>query len=136
MVSRLNEGGYRHARMLIEHGRYVADERDSWSEHQPTARQGNDFIAEHGIREYQKWHLGIDDEVPETRKSRYTFPYGDFAKVHRCGVLSAEVRAAQFGYDGIESAAAHLHGMLDALRLGLVERPRRLPQSERNTSRG
>ncbi len=87
-----------------------------WSEHQPSTRQENEFIAEHGIGEYRKWHLGIDDEEPADRKARYKFPYGDFAKIHRCGVLAAEVRAGQYKYDDIEQAAAHLHGMLDALR--------------------
>ncbi|MCW2597223.1 MAG: hypothetical protein JWP39_3111, partial [Jatrophihabitans sp.] len=49
-------------------------------------------------------------------KSRYKFPYGDFAKVHRCGVIAAEARAGQRKYFDIERAAAHLHGMLDAVR--------------------
>ncbi|MDT7782929.1 MAG: hypothetical protein QOF58_1348, partial [Pseudonocardiales bacterium] len=40
---------------------------------------------------------------------------GDFENVHRCGVISAEVRAAQRKYADIEVAAAHLHGMLDEL---------------------
>lgn len=35
--------------------------------------------------------------------------------MHRCGVIAAEVRAAQRNYSGIEVAAAHLHGMLDQL---------------------
>jgi hypothetical protein len=47
---------------LIEDWQYVLDERDAWSEHQPSARQENEFIAAHGIGEYQRWHLGIDDE--------------------------------------------------------------------------
>jgi hypothetical protein len=116
MTVRLNERGYDHARRLIEDGRYVLDERDEWSEHQPSTRRENEFIAEHGIGEYQKWHLGIDDEEPEDRKARYKFPYGDFDKIHRCGVLSAEVRAGQYKYYDVEQAAAHLHGMLDALK--------------------
>ncbi|MGZ4258573.1 MAG: hypothetical protein ACXVRE_12495, partial [Gaiellaceae bacterium] len=48
-------------------------------------------------------------------KGRYKFPYGDFENVHRCGVLAAESRAGQYKYFDIENAAAHLHGMLDAL---------------------
>jgi hypothetical protein len=116
MAIRLNDRGYDHARGLIEEGRYVVDERDAWSEHQPTTRQENDFIAEHGMHEYARWHLGIDDEQDEDNKTRYKFPYGDFDKVHRCGVLSAEVRAGQYKYGDIETAAAHLHGMLDAVR--------------------
>jgi hypothetical protein len=33
---KLNERGYAHARELIETGRAVFDERDDWSEHQPS----------------------------------------------------------------------------------------------------
>jgi hypothetical protein len=40
---------------------------------------------------------------------------GDFEKIHRCGVLAAEARAGQDNFTDIELAAAHLHGMLDAL---------------------
>jgi hypothetical protein len=116
MAVKLNEPGYDQARRLIEAGQVVLDERDAWSEHQPSTRRENEFIAEHGIDEYRKWHLGIDDEEPADRKGRYKFPYGDFVKVHRCGVIAAEVRAGQYKYDDIEQAAAHLHGMLDALR--------------------
>jgi hypothetical protein len=116
MTVTLNERGYEHARQLIEDGRYVLDDRDDWSEHQPSTQQENDFIAKHGIGEYARWHLGVDDEEPAERKSRYKFPYGDFDKVHRCGVLSAEVRAGQYKHNEIETAAAHLHGMLDALK--------------------
>ena len=118
MGVRLNDTGYPHARELIENGRYVVDERDAWSEHQPSTQQENEFIEQHGIGEYRRWHLGIDDEEPENHKAQYKFPYGDFARVHRCGVLAAENRAAQRRYFDIESAAAHLHGMLDALRIG------------------
>jgi hypothetical protein len=116
MAVKLNEHGYHHAQKLIEDGRYVLDERDAWSEHQPSTRRENEFIEQHGMDEYQRWHLGIDDEEPEDRKARYKFPYGDFEKIHRCGVLSAEVRAAQRKYYDIETATAHLHGFLDGLR--------------------
>src|SRR5258705_12590073 len=103
MAVKLNEAGYRYARQLIEDGRYVLDDRDAWSEDQPSAQQENEFIEQHGWDEYRRWHLGIDDEVAEERKGRYKFPYGDFAKVHRCGVLSAESRAAQRRYLDIET---------------------------------
>jgi hypothetical protein len=114
MAVTLNRRAYNHARKLIDDGRFVLDERDMWSEHQPSARQENEFIEQHGIGEYAKWYLGVDDAVPEGRKSRYKFPYGDFEKVHRCGVLSAEVRAGQRNYHDIEVAVGHLHGLLDA----------------------
>jgi hypothetical protein len=65
------------------------------------------------MREFGKWHLGIDDEEDEDNKGRYQFPYGDFKDVHGCAVLSAESRAGQYKYFDIERAAAHLHGMLE-----------------------
>src|SRR6266542_1506083 len=89
MAVTLNKRAYEHARKLIER---------------------------RAFGEYATWYLGVDDEVPDGRKSRHRFPYGDFEKVHRCGVLSAEVRAAQNEYYDIEVAAAHLHGLLDARR--------------------
>jgi hypothetical protein len=115
MVVTLNEPGFDHSRKLIKDGEFVFDDRDAWSEHQPNAEQENRFIEEHGYREYGRWHLGIDDEMNEDTKGRYKFPYGDFEKVHRCGVLSAEVRAAQNDYTDIQLAVAHLHGMLEAV---------------------
>lgn len=117
MAPRLNQRAFDHAKQLIEEGRFVLDDRDMWSEHQPTAQQENQYIEQHGFGEYAKWYLGIDDEERENNKRRYKFPYGDFEKVHRCGVLSAEVRAGQYKYHDIEGAAAHLHGMLDAQRV-------------------
>lgn len=116
MAVKLNESGYRHARQLIEDGHHVLDDRDAWSEHRPSTRQENEFIERHGIQEYRRWHLGIDDDEPEDRKARYKFPYGDFAKLHRCAVLAAEARAGQQKYLDIERAAAHLRGMLAALQ--------------------
>jgi hypothetical protein len=116
MTVRLNRAAYDHARRLINEGRCLVDERDDWSEHQPLAAEENRYIAEHGYRKYAQWYLGIDDSMGEETKGRYKFPYGDFEKVHRCGVLAAESRAAQNDYHDIEQAAAHLHGMLEALK--------------------
>ena len=52
----------------------------------------------------------------QTTKDDINSPYSDFAKVHRCGVLAAENRAGQYKYNDIETAAAHLHGMIDAAK--------------------
>jgi hypothetical protein len=49
------------------------------------------------------------------REGRYKYPYGDFAGIHRCGVLAAESRAGQRKHADIKDGAAHLHGMLDAV---------------------
>jgi hypothetical protein len=42
--------------------------------------------------------LGVDTDENEDTKGRYKFPYSDFAKVHRYGVLAAENRAGQYKY--------------------------------------
>ena len=118
MAVKLNEAGFEHAKALIRKRKVVLDERDDWSEHQPRAADENRFIEAHGLKAYGRWHLGVDDEAG-AGKGRYKFPFGDFEKVHRCGVLSAESRAGQYKYDDIERACAHLHGALDLL----VERP-------------
>jgi hypothetical protein len=116
MTVKLHGAGYTFAQKLVADGKVVLDDRDDWSEHQPSAKEENDFIEEHGYAEYGRWHLGVDDEAKPETKGHYKFPYGDFHDIHRCGVLAAESRAGQRKYDDIESAAAHLHGMLEALR--------------------
>jgi hypothetical protein len=93
----------------------VYDGRDAWSEHQPSAADENRFIDDHGYAEYARWYLGVDDEASPDAKVHYKFPYGDFEKVHRCGLLAAESRAGQRKYHDIEFAVAHLHGMIEAL---------------------
>jgi hypothetical protein len=115
MAVTLNKHAYDFAQALIRAGKVVKDDRDDWSEHQPSTEQENRYIEEHGYTAYARWYLGLDDEENEDTKAHYAFPYGDFEKVHRCGVLSAESRAGQRKYYDIELATAHLHGMLDAL---------------------
>ncbi|MES4886871.1 hypothetical protein [Streptomyces sp. NPDC096012] len=112
---KLNRQAFDHAKKLVKERRVVLDDRDAWSEHRPSAKQENDFLEEHGLGEYQKWYLGVDDEQDVENKGRYKFPYGDFEKVHRCGILSAESRAGQYKYTDIERAVAHVHGMLEEL---------------------
>jgi hypothetical protein len=117
MAVRLHRPGYDHAQQLVGDNKVVLDERDDWSEHQPSAAEENAFIEEHGYEEYGRWHLAIDDEANPETKGRYKFPYGDFEAVHRCAVLSAESRAGQRKYTDVEIATAHLHGMLEVLRV-------------------
>jgi hypothetical protein len=112
---RLNQRAYEHARQLIAEGHVVLDHRDDWSEHQPKAADENRYIEAHGIDEYARWYLGVDEEKPASSKGRYRFPYGDFRDLHQCGVLAAESRAGQYKHYDIERAVAHLHGMLEAL---------------------
>jgi hypothetical protein len=116
MAVKLNRKAFKYAEDRIKEGKVVIDERDAWSEHQPSAEEENEFIRRHGFAEYGRWYLGINDERPENTKGRYEFPYGDFENVHRCGVLTAESRAGQYKHFDIENAAAHLHGMIDAVK--------------------
>lgn len=57
--------------------------------------------------------LNRADEHGPDSKSRYKFPYGDFRKVHRCGVISAESRAGQYKYVDVEAAAKQLLERID-----------------------
>jgi hypothetical protein len=114
MAVKLNRKAFEHAKMLVLGGNIVYDERDDWSEHRPSAKAENEFIRQHGLGEYAKWYLGVNDEKSPGTKGTYEFPYGDFKNVHRCGVLAAESRAAQYKHTDIESALAHLHGMIEA----------------------
>ena len=59
---RLSERSFEYAKQLIREGKRVLDERDDWSEHQPSAEEDNRFIEDHGWDEYGRWHLGIDEQ--------------------------------------------------------------------------
>jgi hypothetical protein len=37
MAVQLNDAGFGHAKHLISEGKFVPDESDAWSEHQPSA---------------------------------------------------------------------------------------------------
>jgi hypothetical protein len=117
MAVKLNGRAFEHAQSLIEDDKVVVDERDDWSEHRPSAEDENRYLEAQGIDEYAKWYLGVDDEEDRDNKGRYKFPYGDFKKVHRCGILAAESRAGQYKYADIERAASHLHGMIETRRV-------------------
>lgn len=113
MTVKLNETGLRHARSLVRDGKVVRDERDDWSEHAPSADEENEFIEKHGWAEYGKWHLGVDDDEDRETKAHYSFPYGDFRKVHRCGVISLESRAGQHDHDRIRDKSKALLDLID-----------------------
>jgi hypothetical protein len=116
MAVKLSRSAFKQS--LVRRKSFVVDDRDAWSEHQPSTRDENEFIRAHGFSGFAKWHLGIDDEHDEQTKQRYKFPYGDFKKVHRCAVISAESRAGQYKHFDIEKAAARLHELIDAARPG------------------
>jgi len=114
MATKLNRDALKHAEKLIADGKVVRDERDDWSEHAPSADDENRLIERTGWDAYAEWHLGIDRQEPDETKGRYSFPFGDFEKIHRCAVISLESRAAQFDHDEIARAAKRLLEQIDA----------------------
>ena len=113
MTVKLNHEAFIHAKQLIESGRVAHDSRDDWSEHAPTTDEENTFLEKHDWNEYSKWYLGVDDDMDADTKGHYEFPYGDFAKVHRCAVISGESRAAQYDHDTIREALGTLLHQID-----------------------
>lgn len=113
MTVKLNASALTFARDLVKHGSVVRDERDDWSEHAPSAADENTFIEKHSMAEFAKWHLGVDSDKPEGTKGRYSFPFGDFGRVHRCGVIAVESRAAQNDHDDIATASKNLLTLID-----------------------
>ena|SRR5919205_1888082 len=61
MATKLNKRAFEHAKNLILKGKYIHDEKDKWSEDQPSAEDENKFIEKNGISEYGKRYLGIVD---------------------------------------------------------------------------
>ncbi len=113
MTVRLNKEALAHAEKLLRKGRVVRDERDDWSEHAPSAQEGNRFIDAHGMDEYALWFLGEDTAETKGTKGRHLFPYGDFRSVHRCAVISGESRAGQYHHRSIENALKDLLAAID-----------------------
>jgi len=89
MAVKLNRTAYAYAQELVRAGKVVADDRDAWSEHQPSTAEENEFVRQHGFAEYARWHLGVDDSEPSDTKRRHL---------------------------SIQEACAHLHGMIEAIR--------------------
>ena len=136
MAVTLNRRAFDHAKALIGEGQVVFDERDAWSEHRPSAEEENEFLRRRGFAEYGKWYLGINDGHPEDTKGHYEFPYGDFEKVHRCGVLTAESRAGQYKHFDIENAVAHLHGVIDGRKVASHPKSSRAKSSRASGTTG
>ena len=113
MAIELNQPALRHARALVRDGKVVRDDRDAWSEAAPTADEENSFIERNGWTEYSHWHLGIDKQEDAETKGAYSFPIGDFRRVHRSGVISAESRAGQYDHDEIRDALKKLLDLID-----------------------
>ena len=106
MTIQSNKSGIEHAREMIQKNQYVKD--SDWSQAQPSRDEENDFLDRHDWAEYAKWYLAIDTDENEETKAHYKFPYGDFRRVHRSGVIAAKQRAGEWNYEDVLSAADDL----------------------------
>jgi hypothetical protein len=75
MAVQRNDRAFEYGKELITEGHFVSDDKDAWSEHRPSAEQENEFIREHGIGEYGRWYLGINDKKPKDTKGHYLSRY-------------------------------------------------------------
>ena len=113
MTIELNKPALRHARALIRDGKIVRDGQGDWTQAQPTPDEENSFIERDGWTQYSHWHMGIDKSADRGTKDAYSFPFGDFRKVHRSGVIAGEARAAQFDHIEIRDALKKLLELID-----------------------
>ena len=111
---RVNDDGVAKARQMIDSNQYVLD--SEWSEAAPSTADANDKIDRDGYKGYGEWHLAVDTGASEDTKDRYGFPFGDFRRVVRSGLIAAKQRAAQNEHDAVEKAADELLAHLDSVR--------------------
>ena len=107
---RVNQAAVDRALRLIETRQYVLDSR--WGDVQPSAKDENAYLENHGWDEYACWHLGLTDGATDGTKARYAFVFGDFRRIHRMGIIACHYRAAEWRHKEIELAA---HDLLQAL---------------------
>ena len=113
---RVNDRAVAKARQLIDARQY--DTATSWSDGAPSTEESNAKIERDGYEGYGDWHLAIDTEAYEETKDRYGFPYGDFRRVSRAGLIHAKQRAVQNGHDAVADAADRLLAHLDEVSAG------------------
>lgn len=114
MTVKLNDDALAFARTLVRDGKVVHDKHDAWSADAPSTAEQNQFLKKDGWDAYARWHLGIDTSKSAQTKGRYSFPFGDFSKVHRCAVIALESRAAQNGHEEIATASKNLLRLIDS----------------------
>ena len=112
MAIELNEEGFNYAKSLVEEGRVVNDLHGEWDEINPGTREQNEFIEEHGMEAFGRWHLGFKVGGSRQDKTSYSFPYGNYKDVYRSGIIAAEERAAQYHHEEVLEATKILEGML------------------------
>lgn len=111
---RVHDAGVEKARSMIAAGQYDLD--TDWEDGQPSTDAENEQIERHGYDGFGEWHLAIDTGASDETKDRFGFPYGDFRRVHRNGLIAAKQRASQFGHDDVERIADELLDHLDTVK--------------------
>ena len=111
---RVNDDAVAKARALIDSNQYDLD--SEWDDAAPSTEDENGKIERDGYDGYGEWHLAVDTEASDDTKDRYGFPYGDFHRVVRSGLIAAKQRAAQNDHDAVEQAAGELLDHLDSVR--------------------
>ena len=107
----VNQEAIAFVRKLIAARRYVLD--SDWGEVQPSADAQNRYLERHDWQRYSGWHLGLTVGANEETKARYAFCVGDFARVHRSGLIAAVYRAAEWRHKAVERVAYELLTELD-----------------------
>ncbi len=104
--------GVEYAKELIAQGR-VSNDPGQWHEINPGTEEQDAFIDENGLRAWSLWHLAHRPDADPDTKGAYEFPYGDYQTVCREGLLAAEERSKQYGYEEINAVALELLRLVD-----------------------
>ena len=108
----VNPAAVKRARELIDARQYVLN--SDWGQVQPGADAQNRYLESHSWDAYAQWHLALTTGVPDERKARYAFVFGDFRRVHRSGLIACVYRASEWRHKSVELAAHDLLQYLDA----------------------
>lgn len=107
----LHKQAFEFAKDLIRKGKVNCDA--NWKENEPRPAGEDEYLVQHGFKDYGKWFLATVEETSGDTKEHYEFPIGDFSQVFRSGVIAAKQRAGQFKHTQVEAAAAELLELID-----------------------
>ncbi len=110
MAVTLNQKGFEFVRQMIQQGQFNTE--GDWASNQPSAEEGDAFLANNSYDEYGKWFLGVNPDTDPNTKEHYEFPVGNFKQIFRSGVIAAEQRAGQYHHEDIKAAAKELLDMM------------------------
>lgn len=113
MSVKLNKQAVKHARQLIKSGKVVRDEPGDWRDAQLAAKDETAWLKKHDWNDFSSWNFGVDPKASPETKARYSFPMGDYKKLHRSAVIAIEARAAQNGHRDIAKASKRLLKSID-----------------------